>query len=70
VVEVGSAEGAGRGRRDAAERGVPGRGVVHALLPGVDHGGQAPAAQVPAVQQIAVPGREARIEAGQEATGP
>jgi hypothetical protein len=69
VVEVGAAEGAGRGRGDPGERDVPAGAVVHALLPGVDHGHQPAAAQVPAVQQIAVPGGQPRVHPGQEAAG-
>lgn len=70
VVEVGAAEGAGRGGGDAGERGVPARGVVHALLPRVDDRRQPAAPQVAPVHQIAVPGGQPRVHPGEEAAGP
>jgi hypothetical protein len=70
VGEVGTAEGAGRGRCDARERGVPAGAVVHTLFPGVHDGRQGAPAEVPPVQEIPVPGREPGIHPGEEAARP
>ena len=70
MVEVGAAEGAGRGRSDPCQGGVPAGAVVHTLFPGVHDGRERPPAQIPAVQQIAVPGGQPGIHPGEETAGP
>lgn len=69
VVEVGAAVRAGGYGLDAGEGAVPGGAVVHAGLPGVEHGGESGAAQVAGAGEVVVPGGEARAQPGQEAAG-